>query len=809
MAAIASKIFFLLVACFIFGRAETVFAEYITLNSTLFPNIHPTSWLSQSGRFAFGFYQQSGYGFKVGIWLTGAEKKIVWTAHRDDPPVSSKARLQLTMKGLLLQTGQRKDKLIDHSNNQIAVSFASMLDTGNFVLYDKNSKMLWQSFNCPTDTMLGGQNLHHGDQLLSSSSDTNQSSGRFQLLMQNDGNLVLYPAYSASTASDAYWASGSYFDRTKVNYYYLYLNKTGPRPLRVIDGNNSNRAAIWIAHDWLTLDSSHPSSNTIIYRATVDPDGIFRLYAHFDDESGKRQVRNLWSALDNLCSVKTFCGFNSYCTYNDNQPYCECLPGNDFIDPSKKNLGCKTNFIKPECQGGKENEALYKMNKLGGMTLSGIPYAVEIVEVRDDCRSSCLEDCYCGAALYDESNRNCEKQELPLRYVIRKMEEGSSSSILYLKVGLNSSLKSGKDKPPPEPKPITRTSKKAIVLIFIMIFGFAIILCFVVATSSLLIYRIGALSYKRLLGMGDFGLNEGVTLRVFSYNELRKATNGFRQELGKGSFGSVYKGTLHKGRKMIAVKRLEKLIEEGEREFQAEMQAIGKTHHRNLVRLMGYCAEGSKRLLVYEFMSNGSLGNFIFGDSSLHPNWDQKKRIALDIARGLLYLHEECEAPIIHCDIKPQNILMDEFLVAKISDFGLAKLLVPDQTRTFTQVRGTRGYVAPEWNKNTPITVKADVYSYGIMLLEIVFCRRSIVVNTMNPEQIVLSNWVYKCFVRRELSKLVLGEEVDQTLLENMVKVGLWCIQDEPFLRPSMKCVVLMLEGVTDVAIPPCPSSAN
>ncbi|XP_028801236.1 G-type lectin S-receptor-like serine/threonine-protein kinase LECRK1 [Neltuma alba] len=320
-------------------------------------------------------------------------------------------------------------------------------------------------------------------------------------------------------------------------------------------------------------------------------------------------------------------------------------------------------------------------------------------------------------------------------------------------------------------------------------------------------YKIGVLSYKRLLEVGDLGVTEGSTLRVFSYSELKKATHGFKQQLGKGSFGSVYRGTLHKGRKLIAVKMLHKSIDEGEREFEAEMQAIGKTHHKNLVRLLGYCAERSKRLLVYEYMSNGSLEKLIFGDSTMRPDWDQRRRIALDIARGLLYLHEECRAPIIHCDIKPQNILMDELFTAKISDFGLAKLLMPDQTRTFTQVRGTRGYLAPEWNKNTPITVKADVYSYGIMLLEIVFCRRSLVVNMLNPEQIVLSNWVYKCFARRELNKLVVGEEVDNSLMENMVKVGLWCIQDEPFLRPSMKSVVLMLEGVTEVAIPPSPSS--
>jgi serine/threonine protein kinase len=152
---------------------------------------------------------------------------------------------------------------------------------------------------------------------------------------------------------------------------------------------------------------------------------------------------------------------------------------------------------------------------------------------------------------------------------------------------------------------------------------------------------------------------------------------------------------------------------------------------------------------------------------------------------------------------------MDDFWNAKISDFGLAKLLVPDQTRTFTIVRGTRGYLAPEWHKNTPISVKADVYSYGVMLLEIVFCRRNVETNVSRPEEVQLSNWAYELLVERELDKLDLGEDVDLQNLEKMVMVGMWCIQDEPGIRPSMKSVVLMLEGITDVSVPPHPTSAS
>ena len=247
------------------------------------------------------------------------------------------------------------------------------------------------------------------------------------------------------------------------------------------------------------------------------------------------------------------------------------------------------------------------------------------------------------------------------------------------------------------------------------------------------------------------------------------------------------------------------MLNEGQREFQNELKVIGRTHHRNLVKLLGYCLEGPNRLLVYEYMSNGSLADLLFTPEK-QPNWVERMGIALDIARGILYLHEECETQIIHCDIKPQNILMDGFMRAKISDFGLAKLLMHDQTNTFTGIRGTRGYVAPEWHRKLPVTVKADVYSYGIVLLEII-CRRKNVDWSISEEEAILEEWVYNCFESGEVCKLVGDEEVDKRQLDRMVKVGLWCILDEPSLRPTMKKVLLMLEGTVDIPVPPSPVS--
>ena len=341
-----------------------------------------------------------------------------------------------------------------------------------------------------------------------------------------------------------------------------------------------------------------------------------------------------------------------------------------------------------------------------------------------------------------------------------------------------------------------------ILIVSITLVAFAFI---VLAISGFFIYRSHVSKHANVSNMGKF-VDEDVGPRSFTYAELEKMTDGFKEELGRGAFGVVYKGMIGNGQKIVAVKRLEKLLADREREFQTEMKVIGKTHHRNLIRLLGYCHDRPNRLLMYEYMCNGSLADILFTPKK-QPSWDERRGIACNIARGILYLHEECMPQIIHCDIKPQNILMDENRCAKLSDFRLAKLLKSDQSQTSTNIRGTRGYVAPEWHcRNCPVTVKVDVYSFGIVLLEIMFCRRSVDSNLLE-EEAILEEWVYSCFERGELDKLINDEEVDKRQFERMVKVAFWCILEEPSLRPSMKKVLLMLEGTADIPIPPNPTS--
>ncbi|KAG4203217.1 hypothetical protein ERO13_A05G387900v2 [Gossypium hirsutum] len=666
----------------------------IGLGYSLSPLTPPTSLASPSGRFAFGFYSQ-GNGFSIGVWLEGngkTDNKVVWTANRDDPPLHATATLTLNEKGLLLSSGvSGENKVIAYPNDSaVNVFSASMLDSGNFVLYNKVNHTIWESFEHPTDTLLGGQALLTGHWLISSSSEKDHSGGRF---------LLSFLQLIDNIDSSIYREINSRF-YPEVSY----------------NDHNENT-------------TTTTSNDSIVHSASLDVDGNFRLYTHQFEPSGGFRTYRVSRALEDSCKVIGFCGINSYCTFNDDRAYCACLPGTDFIDPQRNTLGCKRNYSEAHCKGGKDNIPLYDITLLQNMVWhTGIFYSEELMSM-SACRQTCLEDCNCEAAQF--SDGVCRKQKLPLWHLLRQQgaNDESSTSTAFLKMGIRS-LEADDGAVPDELKPNIER-KDPTLKILLLTFSLVACSCALLAISGVFIFKFRVLRYKRLLEIGNLGLTGELT------NEC------FKEELGKGSFGAVYKGSLNRGRNLIAVKRLEKLVEEGEREFQAEMRAIARAHHKNLVRLLGYCAEDSKRVLVYEYMGNGSLADLLF-KSRQSPDWDERTRIALDVARGILYLHEECETPVIHCDIKPQNILMDDYWRAKISDFGLAKLLMGDHTRTFTV-----------------------------------------------------------------LDKLVLGEEVDKKSLERMVMVALWCIQDEPALRPSIKTVVMMLEGITDICVPPCPTASS
>ncbi|KAL6190348.1 hypothetical protein ACLB2K_036746 [Fragaria x ananassa] len=300
-------------------------------------------------------------------------------------------------------------------------------------------------------------------------------------------------------------------------------------------------------------------------------------------------------------------------------------------------------------------------------------------------------------------------------------------------------------------------------------------------------------------------------VKRYSYSNVKKITDSFKKKLGQGGYGGVYKGELKDGR-LVAVKVLNRSKGNGE-EFMNEVAAISRTSHVNIVSLLGFCFEGSKRALIYEFMPNGSLEKFIFdaiNTQKVHRlGWEALERISLGIARGLEYLHRGCNTRILHFDIKPHNILLDENFLPKISDFGLAKIC--DRKESIVSMlcaRGTAGYIAPEvFCRNFGgVSHKSDVYSYGMMLSEMVGGRRNINVEVEDTSEIYFPHWIYKRLELDEELGLQCVTNEDKSRARKMIIVSLWCIQTDPSNRPAMKEVIEMLEGsVESLKIPPKP----
>ncbi|XP_055806337.1 rust resistance kinase Lr10-like isoform X2 [Solanum dulcamara] len=287
----------------------------------------------------------------------------------------------------------------------------------------------------------------------------------------------------------------------------------------------------------------------------------------------------------------------------------------------------------------------------------------------------------------------------------------------------------------------------------------------------------------------------------YSYADIKKITEEFNEKLGEGSYGTVYKGRLS-SEIYVAVKVLRDSKGKGE-EFINEIGTIGRIHHVNVVRLVGFCADGFRRALIYEYLPNDSLERFILPASSspgAHSliSWNKLQHIALGTARGIEYLHQGCDQQILHFDIKPQNILLDHNLNPKICDFGLAKLCSKEKSAvTMTAARGTIGYIAPEvLSRNFgKVSHKSDIYSFGMFLLEMVGGRIKMDPKTNNHSKVNSFEWIYRHLEKGEELRIRIEEEGDGTIVRKLAIVGLWCIQWHPNDRPSIKEVTQMLEG--------------
>ncbi|KAL5577859.1 hypothetical protein UlMin_019558 [Ulmus minor] len=774
----------------------------ISLGSSLTAGDNNLSWESPSGDFAFGFQKIGKDGFLLAIWFSKiTQNTIVWSANRNDL-VQQGSKVQLTGVGLVLN---------DANGDWIrgitfpGVAYGAMLYTGNFLLKSQHqtSATLWESFDEPTDTLLPAQTLAQEMKLVARYSETNYSSGRYIFLMQKNGNLVLYRRTLplAFAPNFAYWESD-----TVDSGFELIFNQSGFINLQAENGTVLKM-----------LTTQATSTKGFYQRAVLEHDGVFQLYVHPKRNDSSSSGWNMgWSKSSqatpsNICkSINDdkghgACGLNSYCTIGDDErPNCDFPDGYSLIDPNDATKGCKQNFEAQSCDEDSRDDGsfyLYSMEKTD-FVFSDYEHFTPVSE--DWCRKDCLLDCFCALAIY--GGDTCWKKRSPFSNGV-KDPTISGKALIKIRNDSSTSNSGGTGRTGTCSRKKDRSALLIIRSVLLSTSVFLNVLLLLAACVVLWFFK-----RKANLHTKPNEIRLETNLRTFSYEELDKATNGFNEQLGSGAFGTVFKGVLLSDQEsnLVAIKKLDSMVREDahEQEFKAEVFSIGHTNHKNLVKLIGFCNEDQHRLLVYEFMSNGSLASFLFRPS--RPSWHQRMKIALDTARGLFYLHEECRTQIIHCDIKPQNILLDDSFTARISDFGLAKILKTDQTRTATQIRGTKGYVAPEWFKNMPVSAKVDSYSYGIVLLELTCCRKSFEAEIEDSNQMILADWAYDCYKYEKLDLLV-GDDDDATSdmkrVKKYVMVAMWCIQEEPSLRPTMKKVTQMLDGSIDVPTPPDPCS--
>ncbi|KAH6755971.1 PR5-like receptor kinase [Perilla frutescens var. hirtella] len=773
------------VALFLFLSAaiSAAAAQQGNSNISVQSSLTPTStsaWLSSSGIFAFGFYPTPD-GYAVGIFFASiSERTVVWTANTSDPIVPDNVVLRLTSDGLVLQKGDSQYIYSRIDNSSQPIAWASMLDNGNFVLYDSSGRVIWQSFDHPTDSLLPGQSLPPDGELISRASETDFKAGTFRLKMQADANLVLYYVESLNQPRDSYYSSGTSGRGDNVS-----LNLENDGHLYLFDGS-------YVLQNLTT--GGYPVVGTI-YLGRLDWDGIIRLYnrsLHQEDN-----WKSIWSVTDDRCLPKGLCGINSYCTYSHQNADCKCLPGFGSIRPGQWSAGCTSNFM-VDCTD-KDQSSKYKMTSILNVTWEDNYYSASRGISEESCKEGCLRDCNCMVAFFKDGE--CRKQKLPLSYG-RWLAD--VSDMAFVRVTTTGPGPSGRK------KKLHNLQNHVIIGVSLGILGPAIL--------SIIIYYIARQcgwcnqGKQNKENLDKFVLKYGsLAPKRYSYNEIKKITKSFTDKLGQGGYGVVYKGELPDGQ-LVAVKVLKKTHDNAE-EFINEVASISRTSHVNIVSLLGFCYGRNKRALVYEFMPNKSLDKFIYKSRSVDPysslEWKKLNDIAVGVARGLEYLHRGCNTRIVHFDIKPQNILLDEDFCPKISDFGLAKLCMKKQSViSMLGTRGTIGYIAPEvFSRNFGVVShKSDVYSYGIMLLQMAEARVNVEVKSFQSSEIYFLEKIYKHILVQNEKVHALMTEEEEEVVRRMLMVGFWCIQTAPSDRPPMNNVVDMLQGNLEaIQIPPLP----
>ncbi|XP_052206368.1 G-type lectin S-receptor-like serine/threonine-protein kinase At4g27290 isoform X4 [Diospyros lotus] len=740
--------------------------------------------VSSGGSFELGFFRPgSSQNLYLGIWYKKiTARTVVWVANREAPLTNQSVILKISSPGIL-NLYNETGFIIWSSNTSTRVEdpIAQLLDSGNLVVREANDdnpeNFLWQSFDYPGNTFLPGMKL--GKNLITD-----------------------LDRYLSSWKSNDDPAPGDYTYRMDTRGYPQFVLRNG--------AIEKFRPGPW---NGLTFSGSSLKPNMIFnYSFVFSKEEVYYTYELTNSSVISRRVLNQsvgvmqrWTWADHRgwilyseipmdnCDIYASCGEYGSCNIG-NTPQCGCL--DKFVPRHQNNWdsgdwssGC-IRRVPLACRGG-EGFMKYSGLKLPDTRNSWFNTSMTL----EECRKMCLGNCSCMAYARLDIRKGASGCLMWLGSLvdIRETEDGQD---IYVKMASSELGSQGK-------------RREAIIVSLTLVIGVSL-LCL-----SLTLYfwkkkhrqleRTGIMSHGSSHTETSKSHKEDLQLPSFDLTTIVDATDNFslHNKLGEGGFGPVYKGVLEGGQE-IAVKRLSSSSRQGPDEFKNEVIYIAKLQHRNLVKLLGCCIQGEEKMLIYEYLSNKSLNLFIFDETlSKLLDWPKRFHIINGIARGLVYLHQDSRLRIIHRDLKASNILLDIDMTPKISDFGMARSFGANETEANTnRVVGTYGYMSPEYAVDGIFSVKSDVFSFGVLVLEIVSGKRNRGFSHSNHLHNLLGH-AWKLYQEGRALEVVDAAIVNSIYVSEMlrsIQVALLCVQQSPEDRPSMSSVVLMLGN--DGALP-------
>uniref|UniRef100_A0A7N0V0A1 Receptor-like serine/threonine-protein kinase n=1 Tax=Kalanchoe fedtschenkoi TaxID=63787 RepID=A0A7N0V0A1_KALFE len=770
--------------------------QWLSVNQTL---------VSRSGEFELGFFKPGDLSsWYVGIWYKNIpDRVVVWVANRDDPVKGPNGVLQIDGNRVVIRDGARARVWASNSSTEPSLvnPVAQILDTGNFVLKeaeDSGSSYAWQSFDHPTDTLLPEMRL----------------------------------GWDSKTGLDRYIRSWKSPDDPSSGDFTFKLNRFGFPEIFLWRGDvRIYRSGPWIGPRFSGVPEMKPSA-ILDFEFVTDADEVYYQFVLRDKSILSRLVVNstgslqrftwvpsgqvwnpFWYAPKDQCDSFRECGTWGICDTNSS-PVCKCPPGFKPSNPQAWTLrdGSSGCVRTTELECGSDGFLPVKNMKLPESTAALVYPDMSLAE----CAAQCGRNCSCNGysnRLIDGSGSGCVMWAGGLED-LREYGDGTGGQTLFIRLAAAdlAAVKGRNDS----------DRRKGIAKFTGIAVGMGILL---LALGVYVAWKARALarvlreqqgSHDRSQDMSRFG-DEGVSskkeypeegqdgdldLPLFDFSVIKMCSGGFcdTNKLGQGGFGSVYKGALPDGQ-LVAIKRLAKNSGQGMDEFKNEVKLIARLQHRNLVRLVGCCVEMDEKVLIYEYLPNRSLDSILFNrERSTGLDWPKRFHIICGIARGLLYLHQDSRFRIIHRDLKASNILLDGDLNPKISDFGMARIFGRDQTEANTRrVVGTYGYMAPEYAMDGLFSVKSDVFSFGVLVLEIVSGKKNRGFYYENHELNLLGHtWnFWKDGRGLEIMDLSAGDGYSTSEVRRCIQVGLLCVQERAEDRPTMSSVVLMLSSET------------